>query len=278
MSKTKGPKLSASRLVKWIGRRVGEAVSARPGTYIFESPPFSAKQAVRNRRTRSRTRFVIRSKNDLSIAKQIYASEDYRLERLARHKDIQTRYQDILAQGKTPLIIDCGGNIGLSALYFSEHFPDARVVTVEPDDSNFAILSENCRERNIIPVHAAISAEACRGRVVDIGRGSAAFQVVPHPDGDLVFRTVPDLLSEYGAEAEPFLIKIDIEGFEQDLFSRPVPWLDDFYVVIMELHDWMMPGEARSANFLKAIAPLGRDFVHINENIFSISNRDRGGS
>nr|WP_321441407.1 FkbM family methyltransferase [uncultured Hyphomonas sp.] len=278
MSKTNGPKLSASRLVKWIGRRVAEAVSARPGTYIFESPPFSAKQVVRNRRTRSRTRFVIRSKNDLSIAKQIYASEDYRLERLARHKDIQIRYQDILAQGKTPLIIDCGGNIGLSALYFSEHFPDARVVTVEPDDSNFAILSENCRERNIIPVHAAISAEACRGRVVDIGRGSAAFQVVAHPDGDLVFRTVPDLLSEYGAEAESFLIKIDIEGFEQDLFSRPVPWLDDFYVVIMELHDWMMPGKARSANFLKAIAPLERDFVHINENIFSISNRDRSGS
>ena len=266
------PEFSASRLMKWMGRLVEQAVSARPASYIFETPPFLARQSVRNRKTGARTRFVIRSKNDLSIAKQIYASEDYCLGRLTRYDDILARYDSILATGRTPLIVDCGGNIGLSALYFSEHFPSARIVTIEPDDANFAALSANCEGRSIIPVHAAISAEASRGRVIDVGRGSAAYQVEPDPDGSLVFTTVPEILSEYGADCTPFLIKIDIEGFEEDLFSKPAPWLADFYLIIMELHDWMMPRQARSRNFLKALAPLERDFVHIHENIFSIAN------
>ncbi|MFN3911971.1 FkbM family methyltransferase [Hyphomonas sp.] len=274
MTKRRGPKLSASRLAKWLGRRIEQVFSARKGTYVFEAPPYTDQQTVLNRVTRARTTFRIRTKNDLSIAKQIFESEDYRLERLARHADIRAHYDALLKAGKTPLIIDCGGNIGLSALYFSEHFPQARVVTVEPGDDNFATLSENCRGRNILPVHAAISAEASVGRVVDIGRGSAALQVVPDPEGDLVFTTVPALMAQHGgAGAAPFIVKIDIEGFEQDLFSRPAPWLDEFYLVVMELHDWMMPGEARSGNFLRAVAPLNRDFVHIHENIFSISNR-----
>lgn len=274
MTRRRGPKLSASRLAKWLGRRVEQALTARKDTYVFLSPPYTDKQTVLNRITKARTTFRIRSKSDLSIAKQIFQSEDYRLERLARHPDIRARYEALVNAGKTPLIVDCGGNIGLSSLYFSEHFPKARIVTVEPGDDNFATLSENCRGRNILPVQAAIAAEASVGRVVDIGRGTAALQVVPDPDGDLVFTTVPELMAQHGGEgAVPFLLKVDIEGFEHDLFSRPAPWLDDFYVVVMELHDWMMPGEARSGNFLRAIAPLNRDFVHINENIFSIANR-----
>lgn len=273
MAEFKGPKFSASRLAKWLGRLVEQTVSTRPGTYVFETPPFVARQTVRNRKTGARTRFMIRSKNDLSIAKQIYASEDYRVDRLARFSDIRARYEAILASGHTPMIVDCGGNIGLSSLYFSEHFPEARIVVVEPDDANFAVLSENCSGRNIIPVQAGISAESRRGRVVDVGRGSAAFQVEADPEGNLAFITVPEILSTHGAGTLPFLIKIDIEGFEQDLFSKPSPWFDEFYLAVIELHDWMMPGQARSGNFLKAVAPLNRDFLHINENIFSISNR-----
>lgn len=279
MTKRRGPQLSASRLAKWLGRRIGQVFSARKGTYIFQSPPHADYQTVFNRTTKARTIFRIRSKNDLSIAKQIFQSEDYRLERLARYADISARYDALLKSGKTPLIVDCGGNIGLSALYFSEHFPEARVVTVEPGDDNFAVLSENCRGRNILPVRAAIAAEASVGRVVDIGRGSAALQVVPDPDGDLVFTTVPDLIAKHGGPgAAPFILKVDIEGFERDLFSRPAPWLDDFYLIVIELHDWMMPGEARSGNFLRAVAPLNRDFIHINENIFSVANPATGAS
>jgi len=34
-----------------------------------------------------------------------------------------------------------------------------------------------------------------------------------------------------------------------------------------------MPGQGTARNFLRALAELDRDFVYINENVFSIANR-----
>jgi hypothetical protein len=72
-------------------------------------------------------------------------------------------------------------------------------------------------------------------------------------------------------DCEPFLIKIDIEGFESDLFSANTEWVDCFPVIIIELHDWMLPGDCNSRNFLQAIAGRSRDFILRGENVVSVS-------
>ena len=74
-------------------------------------------------------------------------------------------------------------------------------------------------------------------------------------------------------EGAPFIVKIDIEGFEAELFSRNLEWLDRFYVLIIELHDWMLPRQRSSQSFLRAIGALDRDFLYAGENVFSIANR-----
>jgi hypothetical protein len=43
-------------------------------------------------------------------------------------------------------------------------------------------------------------------------------------------------------------------------------------VIIIELHDWMLPGTANSQNCLKALSGTNRDFVFYGENVFSIRN------
>ena len=68
-------------------------------------------------------------------------------------------------------------------------------------------------------------------------------------------------------------IKIDIEGFEDDLFAQNIEWVDEFSVIIIETHDRFFPKMAKSKNFLKVISGLDRDFVHRGENIFSIKNQ-----
>ena len=71
---------------------------------------------------------------------------------------------------------------------------------------------------------------------------------------------------------EPFLIKIDIEGGEHNLFSENIDWIDKFKLIIIEPHDWMYPKKNLFNNFLKRISTLKRDFVILNENIISIRN------
>ena len=45
--------------------------------------------------------------------------------------------------GPSPLILDCGANIGLSVIYLKKLFPEARIVAFEPDEQNFGLLEKN---------------------------------------------------------------------------------------------------------------------------------------
>jgi FkbM family methyltransferase len=44
-------------------------------------------------------------------------------------------------------IIDAGCNIGLTSLFFTEHFESARIIAVEPDKGNFQTLNYNLKEK-----------------------------------------------------------------------------------------------------------------------------------
>lgn len=41
------------------------------------------------------------------------------------------------------VIVDAGANIGLTAVYFANQFPAARILALEPESSNYALLCKN---------------------------------------------------------------------------------------------------------------------------------------
>jgi len=55
------------------------------------------------------------------------------------------------------VILDCGANIGLAAIYYIHKFPDAQIISIEPEESNCEMLEENTRlYPGIKPVKAAL--------------------------------------------------------------------------------------------------------------------------
>ena len=210
---------------------------------------------------------------DLNTAKQIFEMRDYDLTKLSRHAELQASYLECLKQKKTPLIVDCGGNIGFASLYFSLTFPQAKIVCVEPDKSNVIQAKLNNKNRDVDFHQAAIGSVDAQGSIVDPGLGNNAFRVSKEASGDLEIQSITSILKRPGiANAVPFIVKIDIEGFENELFSKNTEWVDQFPLLIIELHDWMLPKTANSNQFLQVISKLDRDFVYMSENVFSISN------
>jgi hypothetical protein len=75
---------------------------------------------------------------------------------------------------------------------------------------------------------------------------------------------------------EYFLIKIDIEGSEKDLFSKNYDLIKKFKIIIIELHDWLHPGKNISINFLKFINKQNnkkkflRDIITFGENLIAV--------
>jgi FkbM family methyltransferase len=58
-------------------------------------------------------------------------------------------------ESKTPIIIDCGANMGTSVLYFKWLFKNAKVYAFEPDKQIFDVLQYNVSNNKLNDVHLA---------------------------------------------------------------------------------------------------------------------------
>jgi len=191
-------------------------------------------------------KLTMRSRSsDASVVRQVFRTKEYDLSRFPQSADIQQQYEAILARGKTPIIIDAGANMGASAVWFSRQFPAARIIAIEPEPGNAAACRRNIRNApNVRLVEAGLGGAP---GAIEMSTGSQewAFQSTRAGAGGVKLVTIPELMA-----AEPdgqlFITKIDIEGFESDVFAANVGWLDETFVVIVEPHDWMLPAKGTS--------------------------------
>jgi hypothetical protein len=65
-------------------------------------------------------------------------------------------------------IIDAGAHIGLSAVFFADKYPQATVVAIEPEPSNFEILERNAKNHpGITSIRAGLWSRKAHLRIKD---------------------------------------------------------------------------------------------------------------
>ncbi|RKT22708.1 FkbM family methyltransferase [Paraburkholderia sp. RAU2J] len=210
---------------------------------------------------------------DRTVCKQIFFRRVYATDQLSRAQEIADFYRACA----DPIIVDAGANIGASAVWFALTYPKAKILAIEPDVSNYELLKSNSSAfPSVVPLNAAIAATSGTLYLDDPGRGACGYRTAEQPT-DHSYAVEAMTLEQVIAKSSgtPFILKIDIEGAESDLFSRHSEELNRFPLVIIELHDWMLPRKSNSRNFLKWHVEMQRDFVYAGENVFSISNTIR---
>jgi FkbM family methyltransferase len=150
---------------------------------------------------------------------------------------------------KPKIIVDAGANTGLSSLYFAVTYPDAMILAIEPEAENFHLLKHNCAGIDRVkPLRGALWSSQGEVSVTESFDGGAwAFSVEREgkPSLDMVpSYSVPQLIKMTGAN-QIDLLKLDIEGSEKNLFAGNTDWLDDVAVIVIELHDRLIPDCAR---------------------------------
>ena len=221
-------------------------------------------------------KFTIRHRRwneaDEAAVVQCFQEAQYDLPRGAHGEYLDRVYQEIVSSGRAPLIVDCGANIGASVLWFLARYPKAHVVAVEPAPDNFALLRANCEQFNVDLRFAGIAAEEgfayLARRINDMG-----FYVTSELTDQTVQLTTIGSILETKSESEyaPFLLKIDIEGAESGLFKGDFSSLQRFPLILMEPHDWLLPGQGSSLSFFKFHVETKREFCMHNENIASVA-------
>tara|TARA_Y100000591_G_C21685970_1_gene620555 strand:+ start:141 stop:590 length:450 start_codon:yes stop_codon:yes gene_type:complete len=146
---------------------------------------------------------------------------------------------------------------------------------IEPDKNNLDYSKINTTSINKKLFNNAISFENKIVNFDNLRNDNRSFKIAEEGKIKVNTITVDEIIRDMGDKFKPFLIKIDIEGFEEDLFKRNIKWLDLFDIVIIELHDWMLPKKSNSENFLNAISSsnsLGtkRDIIISGENLICL--------
>jgi FkbM family methyltransferase len=145
-------------------------------------------------------------------------------------------------------------NVGLSAIFFANLFPEARIIALEPESSNFEMLAANVAPYpKITPLRAALWHENKRISLVDPGLGKWGF--ITHDETESAFAGTPNglvqaltldrLMDDYGLDHID-LLKLDIEGAEREVFDTPGAWIDRVDAILVELHDRLKPGCSRN--------------------------------
>jgi FkbM family methyltransferase len=153
------------------------------------------------------------------------------------------------------VIIDAGANSGLVSVYFARKYPQARIIAVEPEASNYELLERNVAPySNIVPLNAALWDKNGELALIDPDLGKLGFRTEA-PDhaqaspGRVIHTvrgmTVDAIMQEHDVERVDIL-KIDIEGSEREVFGDPSRWIGRVDALIVELHERMKSGCNRS--------------------------------
>lgn len=213
--------------------------------------------------------------SDLFVLSQIFGSKEY---------EVGSYWESLLSQvasawleqGRVPIIVDAGANIGVSSLYFSMVFPQATVVAVEPDEDTFELLVRNCAHRkNILAVNAALWSHDRGVSIRSSANGSWAHTVA---DGGLTkSMTLRQLISLVDA-ASLLVLKLDIEGAEKEVCRVSESELRQAPCILVEPHDFLAPGSGCLTHLFAAIGGQEIDTVLRGENIILFNNRLMGGA
>jgi FkbM family methyltransferase len=162
---------------------------------------------------------------------------------------------DIVVDYTPEVIIDAGSNIGLSAIYFAEKFPQCKIIAIEPESGNFNLLLKNIENyHNIHAVQAALWDKNGMIELLDIGTGNSGFMTgMTIEEGERIMSqasyvksvkslhyvksiTIEYVMKEYNLKKIDIL-KIDVEGAEKEIFESCNDWINIPNSVLIEFHE-----------------------------------------
>lgn len=233
---------------KMVGLASGANLAAKTTfDFLFQDGHTVTKEAGLNKITlrpgmypRPVTFYVRRKSTDIVIFKEILYRQEYRyLLELRRKLGREIRY-----------IVDAGANIGTATVYMKAVFPEAAIVSIEPEAGNFAMLKKNIEAgdlKNVTPVKAGLWNKDAwlevRSGFRDKERELSFFveevDESARTDNSILGITVEGIKAKWSFPGIDIL-KIDIEGAERYLFSnlddcRRI--LADVRILAIEVHE-----------------------------------------
>ncbi|MCJ1805681.1 FkbM family methyltransferase [Flavobacterium covae] len=234
------------------------------GILVFEDP-----EKYKVRLFDSKIELYIRKfpSSDVKVFGQIFRGNEY--------KKVVELYCTFF--GTNPeYIIDAGGNVGYTSVYFKSIFPKVNLAIIEPSSTNFCMIQNNFLQNNI-------DAHLFKGglwnkntslKIVHDFRDQSDWAIRVEESeiqSDLKAFTVDFILEDTNFKNIDIL-KIDIEGSEKQIFSKngSIDFLKKTKCIAIEIHDEFDCREdimTLLANYGFELTNYGELTIGINQNL-----------
>ena len=226
---------------------------------VLSHDSFEFSEAYRIQGWRGQYRVVLRPRTgDVFIFHEIWSFNTYALPKV------------LLSEPGIRTVVDLGANIGLASLFFYDQLAPERLIAVEPLASNFAMLQSNLAFAggSVVCVHAAVGRTTGFATIVDASAPTWGAAFTSSGDqGNVRQTTIPELMLRHRLDRIG-LLKIDVEGAEEEIFADDSAWLEKVDVVIIELHTELAAARFRTAmarhDFRQITDPGARFVVALN--------------
>ena len=172
-------------------------------------------------------------------------------------------------------VVDLGANIGLATVFFGLKYPETKILSVEPDESNYVEMVTNTAALGgrSQKEHAAVWV---RDGLINLHTesedgspfGEWGVQVSEAPSQKRTLTRcfkLSTLLDRAGLDTVDIL-KVDIEGAELEVFSDGAEeWLSRINLIVVETHDRFRPGSEAAVR--RAVCPMFEELPRSGENL-----------
>ena len=158
--------------------------------------------------------------------------------RLGRNELFREQVYKFDSDSKTPYIIDCGSNMGLSVIYFKSLFPAARILAFEADPYIFSFLEKNVESfqfKEVTLVNKAVW-DSGEQSLSFLAEGGAGGRLQERDDGQFKMIEVKTARLRDYLDQEIDFLKIDIEGAEYKVLADCKEKLGQIKNLFIEYH------------------------------------------
>lgn len=174
------------------------------------------------------------------------------------------------------IIFDFGANIGLTSLFFLKKYPLSKIIAIEPDKSNYSMLTKNTEMyQQIIALNKGVWYEdTVLSLIEDVSKGKWGITTEPTTNKSVNENVIPvlsvsSIIQQFNVD-KINLLKIDIEGAEKMLFTKNIDWLQKVELIFIECHDMIKKGT--SDIVFKSLQKYDFHIFYKGENIVAIHN------
>ena len=181
------------------------------------------------------------------------------------------RWNDFACDKKNPVILDCGANIGISAIHYKRLFPQARVTSFEPDPRACELLRHNLNANGIHDIRVVEAALwTSTGQNNFFSEGADANRIVEEVDEIRQLATLTPSakhcnvetvrLRDYLAEGDVDFVKLDIEGAEAEVIVDSADLLHGVQNMVIEFH----MTNSRPKDLARTLSTLADSDFHVS--------------